>query len=287
MFVRLLRLLRLARILRTVRLLRIFKELRIMMEGIACSFMPLFWCFVMIAIILGIFSLIFIQGISSYLHDAGNDIGEEELERIFSHFGSMRNAMFSLFAVTTTGSWEEAYAIVAKTDPTYRVIFIFFVGFYTISVGNIVTGIFVEHVFSNAQPSREELAFDERKALIAEAQDFRQFLYKHDVGNDGKITLEEFRCLMHRPIFAAYLRSVGLDITDAARFFNFISKAINSTDIDIDDFICGCLMMRGAATALDQQVMLMEMKSLSQSNAAFQGYMIEQLQLISKHRSKH
>merc|ERR1712080_435672 len=96
------------------------------------------------------------------------------------------------------------YTLLKKCNAVYSVFFIFFIGFYTICVGNILTGIFVDHAFKNAMPDREQCILDERRRVLEEADDFREFFMQLETSVEGHISHDDFAVLMNRPTFLAY-----------------------------------------------------------------------------------
>lgn len=156
---------------------------------------------------------------------------------------------------------------------------------YTISVTNILTGIFVEHAFKNALPDRDQMILEERRRIVSEAEDFKEFCQKYDKDGKGTISYEDFHTLMHDKMFVAYMSSVGLDVKDADMFFNMIRNVSDggSDDVvDIDQFVLGCLMMRGSATALDMQALLAETKVMFTYMMEFQRHCLANFQSVEK-----
>merc|ERR1712007_214998 len=104
---RVFRLAKLAKIFRVVRVMKVFSELRKMAASLAGSFSALFWCFVMLFLILYVFGLVIVQGLTIYLLEQKKVLGEEifsqENQDLVAQFGSMERTMYTLYKTSVGG----------------------------------------------------------------------------------------------------------------------------------------------------------------------------------------
>ncbi|CAK0825949.1 unnamed protein product [Prorocentrum cordatum] len=114
-FFRMIRVFKVVKVLRTLRAMRFFQELRLMVDCALGSFMQLLWCLVVIAFILYLFSLVFVQGMADYLTDLVADeatlttVQVERYTGVVDNFGSVPHAMLLLLQSVTGGlDWEES-----------------------------------------------------------------------------------------------------------------------------------------------------------------------------------
>ena len=91
---RIFRILRVARVARVMRVVRFFTQLlRMLLSIFACTDPPC-WAFLLLVMIMFIFSVTFVQGATVHIEDNPTDTAmSEEIER---WYGSMDTAMFSL-----------------------------------------------------------------------------------------------------------------------------------------------------------------------------------------------
>merc|ERR1711970_122060 len=89
-FARMLKLLKLGKIFRMLRALRFLKELRVMVQSLVGSAMSMMWSFVMMGLILYMFSLVFVSQLASYLIEyvATEDYDELYVEASLIFYGS-------------------------------------------------------------------------------------------------------------------------------------------------------------------------------------------------------
>merc|ERR1712166_1556295 len=115
-----------------------------MMDSIRGSMLSLFWTCVMLFFVFYIFSLICMQGVSSFLAEQPN---HESLSDLLFNFGSMYRSMPSFYKAGTGGAdWEVYFHLLEKCGMFYASIFVFYTVFFYIAVFNILTGLFVEKV---------------------------------------------------------------------------------------------------------------------------------------------
>jgi len=282
-FARSVRVFKLGKIFRMFRVMRFLRELRVMMLSIAGSFASLFWSFVMLAFICGMFSLIFVQRLTNYLmegHPALHQVdgsGSTLYQKILAKFGSVELGCLSLYQTTTGGvDWEEVYNIIQKSGAVNSVIFIFYISFFNFAVLNILTGIFVENAMKLAAPDREELMMDQRRREEKDIDALRKLWATLDqerrkrdsqigkLQNEeaGTLSLQELEEFLYETRTNSYLASLGIDIKDVKMFFKALSAVSGTNRLHIDDFVDHCLRMKGVATSIDLHGLAFETKLL-------------------------
>lgn len=261
-FMKLLRLLKLAKILRLFRAVRMLTELRIIFASITNSFCGLFWAFVTLALILYIFALMFVQGLTGYVIDEGVNVGPIN-EQIKYYFGSVQTAALTLYKCTSGGlNWHDMYVIVSEAGPIASAQYIFFIGFFNFALLNILTGIFMEKALQASQPERDMLMLETRKAEEKEVQGLMAVFKRMDLDGSGTLTHEEYLEGAQDKNVQAYLKSLGLNTESAEMFFSVLEQMTGCGDVPVADFVEGCGRMKGYATAMDMQCMAYQVKHI-------------------------
>jgi len=258
-YMRTLRILKVARILRVIRVAKIFSELRLMLNSILGSFHSLFWSFVMLGFVFYIFGLVFVQGTATYLKQYGEEIDPFSRYRIEKTFGSVERAMLSLYKATTGGSdWENLFddPIIERMGALNIGLFIFLIAFIQVALLNILTAVFVENALKLAQPDRDQQALEQRKKELAEAQELRSLCETIDLDNSGTINPNQFCANFRQGKLRAHLQVLGLHIKDAEVFYELLLADGEAKEVEIEDFVAGCMRLRGSATSLDLQTVL-------------------------------
>eukprot|EP00930_Biecheleria_cincta_P040722 TRINITY_DN27893_c0_g1_i1.p1 TRINITY_DN27893_c0_g1~~TRINITY_DN27893_c0_g1_i1.p1 ORF type:complete len:267 (-),score=46.00 TRINITY_DN27893_c0_g1_i1:107-817(-) len=173
-------------------------------------------------------------------------------------FGSVQNGVFALFQLTTGGSdWMESYTVVRPAGFGYAFVLATYIVFYHIAFINIVTSIFVEGAMRRAQPDIQEQMMQKRKKDLKSAKQMKALMQKWNI--DGCLTREQFEEITSDREMLEYFDLVGLNISDAHMFFNLVSSITGTDEVDVDEFVMGCLLLRGPATSVDMQAVKMEL----------------------------
>jgi len=80
-----------------------------------------------------------------------------------------------------------------------------------------------------------------------------------DVDEDGGITVEELRGRMQEPEIGAYFSQLGVDSDQVGKLFLLLDRDQSGT-LDPEEFVFGCLKLRGAAKNLDVAVLHQEVQ---------------------------
>mmetsp|Transcript_21335 Transcript_21335/g.61685 ORF Transcript_21335/g.61685 Transcript_21335/m.61685 type:complete len:643 (-) Transcript_21335:28-1956(-) len=288
-FMRVLRILKMAKILRVVRVMRFFAELRLILNSLLGSLASLFWSIVMLALIFYIFALIFVQGSADYIADLlqGDAVrggcGEQCVRRLF---GSVGETMLTLYQSSTSGiDWKEPYEAIESTGLQNAALFIFFIAFIQIALLNILTGIFVENAMKLAQPDRDTLALKHRANEIAQKEELRRMCQEMNGYRDA-FKKEDFQQALNHSKYRNYLQIIGLDIKDATLFFDMLASA-NEGEVDIEDFINGCMRLKGAATSIDMQHLVFETKMMHKLQRQLYEDCMSKFRLLGNAVSRH
>jgi len=113
---------------------------------------------------------------------------------------------------------------------------------------------------------------EHRKKESIEAKELMRLCSVLDHDNTGFINIDDFHDLANGKL-RAHLMVLGLDIKDAEMFFGMLAEVNRSKYVEVNDFVAGCMRMRGFATSLDLQgliyqtnhqtkVLLKEMKQI-------------------------
>ncbi|CAK0866636.1 unnamed protein product [Prorocentrum cordatum] len=87
----------------------------------------------------------------------------------------------------------------------------------------------------------------------------RKVFWELDVDEDGGITMEELRRRMQDPEIGAYFSQLGVDSDQVGKLFLLLDRD-QSGSLDPEEFMFGCLKLRGAAKNLDVAVLHQEVQ---------------------------
>merc|ERR1712032_1305850 len=111
---------------------------------------------------------------------------------------------------------------------------------------------------SNDRELAAQNEMERNRAIFAELN----WLFRElDADNSGQITLEEFDERTKLPQVAAIFSALGLDVSDAKRFFTLLDVD-GSCLLEIDEFVIGCMSLKGHAKTIGMETLLYENKRM-------------------------
>jgi len=255
--VRVLRIIRIVRVVRVIRVLRFFRELRMMLHSILRSFKSLTWAMLVLAMTFYIFGISLTQGTIDYCNSRAA-WSDSETDDLRTRFGTLDRSVLSLFQAMSNGiSWGELLTALDPLHAAYRFMFLLFVSFATFAVVNIVTGIFVDSAMQTSQEDREIVIQEEVYSKENYMDSMQKVFEEMDTDGSGAINLTEFQDAIEDERMVAYFNALGLDITDAQTLFVLLDRD-QTGSIDIEEFLLGCLRLKGEARSLDMAKLMYE-----------------------------
>jgi len=254
-----LRVIKLSRVLRIFRMVRFFREMRLMTDSIGNSFTMLFWCLVMLSLIIFACNLCFLQGASSF--KVANNIvqGSPAAKVIDTYCGGLLTSMVELYKASTGGAdWGEMYAVVAEFGDMYSLAFLFYIAFFTFSLFNILTGIVVDNVISQSSSTGEDDADDFRNRKVELREEVRQVF--GECGDAQGLSWEEFMEALNTPRFLELMVSLELDIKNCVTFFAMLLRGRDR--VSPECFADACMRYSGTGGNLDFQVEIQKLNQI-------------------------
>eukprot|EP00929_Paragymnodinium_shiwhaense_P116445 TRINITY_DN8599_c0_g1_i1.p1 TRINITY_DN8599_c0_g1~~TRINITY_DN8599_c0_g1_i1.p1 ORF type:complete len:779 (+),score=176.52 TRINITY_DN8599_c0_g1_i1:131-2467(+) len=277
MFMRILRLLKVSKLLRVFRAVRFLWEMRQFVERLRGCVMSLFWASVVIALVLLVFSLFFVQAMAIYWreHSGGGEDALSQIQRddITFYFGTVYRAMVTLLEICVGhGDWEGKYLLISDTGIWNANLFIFFTVFFTVAVWNIVTSVFLENTIRVSQPDREAELLEKHRHDVEDAKELMRILRMADVDRSGMVSLDEFEEFMTNETFREYFDMRGIDVKDTEMFFHMIATSTGCDEVDLEAFVGSCLRVKGTATSIDLHTLAFEAKVMHQLEKRFHAF---------------
>merc|ERR1740121_2531460 len=266
---RVIRLLRVLKILRVFRAFRFLDELRLMVSCMLGSMASLLWSSVLIMVILLIASLTFVQMVSQLQMDSPDKVSADANLKgmINAHFSSVGVAMLELFMSTTGGrEWGPLYDVVKQSGYTAAVAFVLYIVFFTFAFVNIVTSIFVDDALKRAEPDKKTLILQKRKEdkqMCEQLSGLIRQIDQQSADANGMVSWDDMQALHANDEIRDCLKMAGIDIADVDSFFFTVCKITDSEEIDIDSFVDACFQMKGGASNLDMQTVLVQMHEVA------------------------
>ncbi|CAJ1373533.1 unnamed protein product [Effrenium voratum] len=248
---RVIRMVRLVRIVRSYRVLRMLGEVRAIVWSVGTSFKPLLGAMLVLAGVIYLMAVYLVDTCNAYRVTLGSaDPGFEPLGQFF---GSVPGGMLTLWQAMTGGiDWSTVMnPLLAYTSPLAVIIFLFYIAFSLLALLNLITGVFVESAVKRGKEDKDSYL----------VQYVRGVFKKMEKSNSGIITWDDFQASLHSKDIKELFKAIDLDISEAHCVFKILDLDDDGT-LDADEFLSGCLRLRGPAKALDVLVLMREIRTM-------------------------
>jgi len=271
-YIRVLRLFRIFRTLRVVRTVSLFVKLRTMINAIANSVFSLMWALSLVMFTMLMFSAVFLQGATAYISsniESTDPLYLQNVSYLEEFFHSLPMAVLTLFMAITGGvNWWDAERVLLDIGFQYGLLFLLYIATMFLALLNIVTGLFVNDAVEMSQMDRDiVMRFQEDKREQCE-QCLRNLFIELDANDSRTVTFDEFQAHLNQngPGVFSYL---GLEVWDAMNLFEALDID-GSRQLDIEEFVQGCMQLRGQAKTVDMVTLMREneriMRSISKAS---------------------
>jgi len=281
-FARTLRIFRFARILRIVRVMRFFYSFRLMVYSVLYSMVSLLWVFIMLVFVMYFFSIFFLHAVSEHFRTekGANTVNEELRGELVALFGSLLRTLTSLFMSISGGiDWGDVMDPLTDVHWSNGVVFLFYIFFMIFGVLNVVMASFVDSASQISRRDRELVTQNEMEKVAQYAQNIRRFFHEADEDNTGTLSWDEFRDYLKHEKVKHYFQSFELDVSQARTLFKLLDLD-ESDDVGIDEFVEGCMRMKGSARSIDVNMLLYETEKMIDKQITFMGFVEEQFQAL-------
>jgi len=262
-WLRMMRMLRLFKVVRVLRLIAVVKPLRAILKSLFNTLGTLFWSLTLLALILGLFALVFVLRVATYLRNERDVVDEVVEERLLEFYGGVTTTFHHLFEATTGGNdWSIYYRPLVETGFINCGIFYFFVAFTQIAVLNIILGVFVDTAMKSMTGNREELMqefADQQKQMES---DLREMCICADADKDGKLSEAEWKAALKDNRMITYLETMGWRLSEMRDLIYLMGSGAEDHGVDIDTFVRSSMRFKGAASCFDMQVVLNAVKDV-------------------------
>lgn len=279
---RMTRVTRILRLLRIARVLRYVRELSILMSSIRNTLKSLLWSLVLLTLFMYLFGIFFTVAVGEYLKDAdfesdecmeAGPAGRPSCELLAQFWGTVPRSMFTLLEAITGGvDWDTVSRPLAQVSWVWLGIFILYICFAQFAVLNVVTGVFCHKAIESAQRDRElmiqELLENKHQYVNIIQSQFAALYKVFDSDGSGGISLQEFQMHLKRKEVQAFMALLELDVSDAYTLFTLLD-ADGTGNVDPEEFVDGCLRLKGHARSIDLAILHSDVRSISQKLGYF------------------
>jgi len=271
--VRIMRLTRLVRSFRLPRIIRFVSGLCLLVSCIVGTLRSLVWAGVLLLMLTYVFAIAFTQAANEKIVSGlGVDDDPNLVVELLRYWGSLWTSIFTLYKSITGGiSWHEVVEPLGEIHVIWSLLFTVFISISYFAVLNVITGVFCNSAIATATRDPDMIGH----TLIEEKKKYMKnlkTLFKNvDADASGLVTLREFEMLMSDDVLKAYFAALEIESDDAWTLFKLIDKD-KTNFIDIDEFVRGCIELRGVAKAIDVSQLLESNRVLNKRVAKLTQY---------------
>lgn len=285
---RILRIARTVRLLRLIRLMRFFRSLRILIYSIACTMRSLMWTLLLLLTIIYVFAIFFTQAVSGYLEaeDVQDTSNPDTLEELRLYYGNLGKSIFTLFMTISGGvDWHQVCYPLSEVHWLNTVLFIVFVAFVVFAVLNVVTGVFCQTAIESAAHDQDMVT----QQLLANKENYVKdltALFKeigHGHSKTPTLTFEEFETRFDDEKVQNYFEMLELQPENAMALFKLLDSD-GSRVVQIDDFVDGCMRLKGHAKSIDVASVRYEQRRMIRKLNNLQLYVEQKLSGLRQSR---
>jgi hypothetical protein len=259
-FIRLLRVFRVMRVARIIRVARFLVDMRKMMFGIMSCMGSLVWSFAFLALIMFMYSVLFMQAAATYVKDRGYDpAAQAEVE---GWYGTFYDTMFTLLSALLGADWIEMMLPLQKVSEIYRIAFGSYMFLVVVGVLNILTAVFMGH--AQDFQDRDLVVQDEMDRMDSFVSEMLDLFAEFDPDHTGTLPQDLFARCMDSERVQAYFQAHQLDTSHADVLFRILDEN-GSGSISIQEFVLGVLRLKGVSRELDTRVLLYDCREIKQS----------------------
>jgi hypothetical protein len=225
---------------------------------------------IMMTLFLYMFSVLLVQQTASFLEEGG------DLDRspfLLHSFGSVQDCMITLLAATTGDGWRHGYETLLPIGGFSAAAYLFHMIFMQVAIVNIITGIFVDTAMKSMEGESEHKAMEHSREEQQREKGLRAICKSLDTGEEGRISKSDWDEAFEKSINQSFFELVGIRAHDVAEFFEMLMHSSEDQRVDIDEFVSGCMRLKGPASCFDTMTVISEVRNVKQE-------LVEVLQIL-------
>jgi len=248
---RIARTLRVYRSIRIASVVRFLSALQSLIHSIVATLKSLVWACILMVLIVYIFGIVFTQA-------ASNHLLREDDNELMEYWGTIGASMLTLYESVTGGlNWHDPLKLLARMHWIWASLFLIYVSFVFFAVLNVVTGVFCQSAIETARRDPEMILHSLAKEQKWQTRHLLNLFNALDVDGNGKLTIIELERSLEKESVQAQFIAMDLEVPDAWSLFKLLAKDCTHL-IAVDEFVDGCMRLKGAAKNIDLAIMKLE-----------------------------
>merc|ERR1711920_445297 len=152
-------------------------------------------------------------------------------------------------------------------SPLLAIVYVLYIAFVVFAMLNIVTGVFVQSALVTSQEQVDD-------HMISNIREVLETTHRDVLSS---LSWQDFQGCLGRPQMREYFKAIDVHPSEARGVFQLLDLD-SSGSIDAEEFLRGCLRLRGPAKALDLALLIHEVKGLAMCFKAHAYYVETKLE---------
>lgn len=140
-------------------------------------------------------------------------------------------------------------------------VFCFYIFFTVFAILNIITGVFLDSALNACRSDESECIHEQLQTEESSLRALQKLFNEVDQDGSGCIGFYSFSNRLEDPQVRAHLSNLGIDVDEAEGLFKLLDLD-SSGSITTEEFLYGCMRIKGTAKAIDVQTLLYENKKM-------------------------
>jgi len=188
---------------------------------------------------------------------------EREVQAVIrEYYETVPETMLTLFMSVSGGDdWANRMKPLRSASWLYSFGFVIFIFVMAFGMLNIFVGVFVESAAEASRRDRRSIVDLELRRAQKVAEDIKTFFVEADLDQSGFINRQELETHLEDDRVKAFFASLEIDVTQAPDLF-YLLDTDDSGNIGLDEFLGGCMRLRGTASSMDVNLLLWESEKM-------------------------
>lgn len=241
------RVFRILRVVHVIRKVALFRPLILLVSSILGTLADCLWAFVLLSMILYMFSIAFTDVATRRLYGRNSclDSGCHVDSELKLYFGTLQSTVNTLFQCICGGvSWGQALDAllgIGGSGWIHVTLFLLYISFTYFAFLNVVTALFCQHAVEHAIANEDKVIM-----LLLELDEMNQ----SEDSPPGIITRDDLEEFMSDERVKAQFAILGIDTGDSGMMYSMLDTG-ESNQLSVEDFVRGCMKLRGPAQRTD------------------------------------
>jgi len=237
------------------RKLRDLYEFGLIVECLANALLPIGWSFLLLGSVLYLSTVLLLQLLEPHVHSETEV--DSDIVRLYGGFGPCIYTL--LLAISGGMPWQDLVQPLACLSESFTLTFVIYIFLVNFVVLNILAAVFVSYVARFVKKHHEQFVHDGQVQALSSAEQLRQVLQMDAEEHQGRMSARRLEKLLTQN--DALMDKLELNISTALGIFKMLQRE-RSTHVDVDEFICSLVQVKGNPTGIHVVTMMYETKRI-------------------------